>query len=122
MPGAAPHRPCRGQQGRLSAELPRTRPQAAQEGDGDDIDDDDDDDDPNDDDNDDNYPTDDDCVEDVRKMLDNAGKVLRFSARLESVLPADQHRQFILTYYLEDDSIAIFEQPKANSGIRYLGS
>ena len=53
-------------------------------------------------------------------MLDNAGKVLRFSARLESVLPADQHRQFILTYYLEDDSIAIFEQPKANSGIRYL--
>ena len=59
-------------------------------------------------------------MEDVRKMLDNAGKVLRFSARLESVLPADQHRQFILTYYLEDDSIAIFEQPKANSGIRYL--
>ena len=59
-------------------------------------------------------------MEDVRKMLDNAGKVLRFSARLESVVPADQHRQFILTYYLEDDSIAIFEQPKANSGIRYL--
>ena len=61
-------------------------------------------------------------MEDVRKMLDNAGKVLRFSARLESVVPADQHRQFILTYYLEDDSIAIFEQPKANSGIRYLVS
>ena len=113
MPGAAPHRPCRGQQRRLSAELPRTRPQAAQEGDDDNDDDDDDND---------NDPTDDDCVEDVRKMLDNAGKVLRFSARLESVLPADQHRQFILTYYLEDDSIAIFEQPKANSGIRYLGS
>ena len=59
---------------------------------------------------------------DVKKMLDNAGKVLRFSAKLGSVVPADQYRQFIVTYYLEDDTIAIFEQPRANSGIRYKKS
>ena len=55
---------------------------------------------------------------DLKKMLSNAGKSLRFSARLCSVLPSDLHRQFIVTYYLEDDTIAIFEQAKANSGIR----
>ena len=56
---------------------------------------------------------------DLKKMLDNAGKSLRFSAKLHSAIPSDQFRQFVVSYYLEDDSIAIFEQPKANSGIRY---
>ena len=55
---------------------------------------------------------------DLKKMLDNAGKVLRFSAKLGSVVPADQFRTFVVTYYLEDDSIAIFEQPRPNSGMR----
>ena len=55
---------------------------------------------------------------DLKKMLDNAGKSLRFSAKLRSVVPSDQHRQFIVTYYLEDDTIAIFEQAKLNSGMR----
>ena len=55
---------------------------------------------------------------DLKKMLDNAGKVLRFAAKLGSVLPADQLQQFIVTFYLEDDTIAIFEQPRPNSGMR----
>ena len=55
---------------------------------------------------------------DLKKMLDNAGKSLRFSAKLRSVVPSDQHRQFIVTYYLEDDTIAIFEQARLNSGMR----
>jgi len=54
---------------------------------------------------------------DLKKMLNNAGKSLRFSARLGSVLPSDLHRQFVVTYYLEDDIITIFEQSRANSGI-----
>ena len=59
---------------------------------------------------------------DLRKMLDNAGKSLRFSAKLVSVVPSDQHRQFILTYYLEDDTLAIFEQARPNSGLRSVSS
>ena len=55
---------------------------------------------------------------DLKKMLDNAGKSLRFSAKMMSMVPSDQHRQFIVTYYLEDDTIAIFERARHNSGMR----
>ena len=55
---------------------------------------------------------------DLKKMLDNAGKSLRFSAKLVSVIPSDQHRRFIVTFYLEDDSLAIFEEARNNSGLR----
>ena len=51
-------------------------------------------------------------------MLDNAGKTLRFSAELLSPLPVDKFRKFLVTYYLEDDTVAIFEQARANSGMR----
>ena len=55
---------------------------------------------------------------DVKKMLDYAGKTLRFSAELVSVLPVDKYRSFIISYFLEDDSLSIFEPARPNSGMR----
>ena len=57
---------------------------------------------------------------DMKKMLDYAGKTLRFSAELVSVLPVDRYRTFIISYYLEDDSLSIFEPARPNSGMRQV--
>ncbi|XP_063296885.1 EF-hand domain-containing protein 1 [Pelobates fuscus] len=53
----------------------------------------------------------------VIKMLENDHKVLRYAAQLESPNPEDKGRHFILSYYLSDDMISIFEKPTRNSGI-----
>ncbi|KAK2856154.1 hypothetical protein Q5P01_004889 [Channa striata] len=53
----------------------------------------------------------------VLRMLENDHKVLRYIARLESPNPEDQGRVFILSYYLSNDMISIFEKPTRNSGI-----
>ena len=55
---------------------------------------------------------------DIKKMLDYAGKILRFSAELISALPVDKYRKFIISYYLEDDTLSIFEPARPNSGMR----
>ncbi|DBA03455.1 TPA: hypothetical protein N0F65_002863 [Lagenidium giganteum] len=46
-------------------------------------------------------------------------KLLRFRAKFHGLPPDDvnAHRRFIVTYYLEDDTLAIFEPPVKNSGI-----
>ncbi|XP_077366918.1 EF-hand domain-containing protein 1 isoform X1 [Festucalex cinctus] len=61
----------------------------------------------------------------VVKMLENEHKVLRYSARLvtpkdasESQRRKDADRVFILSYYLSDDTISIYENPKSNSGFK----
>ncbi|XP_037605956.1 EF-hand domain-containing protein 1 [Sebastes umbrosus] len=51
------------------------------------------------------------------KMLENNLKVLRFKARLESQNPEDEGRNFILSYFLSDDMMSIFERNTRNSGI-----
>ncbi|KAM9339244.1 EF-hand domain-containing protein 1 [Symphorus nematophorus] len=51
------------------------------------------------------------------KMLENDHKVLRYSARLDSQDPKDEGRRFILSYFLANDMISIFEKPTRNSGI-----
>jgi len=43
--------------------------------------------------------------------------ILRFSAKLVSKKPTDQDRLFIISYYLSDDTISVFEPPQRNSGI-----
>ncbi|XP_056873103.1 EF-hand domain-containing protein 1 [Takifugu flavidus] len=53
----------------------------------------------------------------VMKMLDNSQKVLRYSAILDSQKPADIGRRFILSYFLSNDAVSIFEKPTNNSGI-----
>ncbi|KAJ8270496.1 hypothetical protein GJAV_G00115530 [Gymnothorax javanicus] len=54
---------------------------------------------------------------DLLKMLENDGKVLRYTARLESLNPDDSGRRFILSYFLSNDTISMFEKPQRNSGI-----
>uniref|UniRef100_A0A668ADW0 EF-hand domain (C-terminal) containing 1 n=1 Tax=Myripristis murdjan TaxID=586833 RepID=A0A668ADW0_9TELE len=51
------------------------------------------------------------------KMLENDQKVLRYVATLDSQNPQDEGRRFILSYFLSDDMISIFEKPTRNSGI-----
>ncbi|XP_067150955.1 EF-hand domain-containing protein 1 [Apteryx mantelli] len=61
---------------------------------------------------------------DVIKMLENDHKVLRYQVVLESPNPEDRKRRFILSYFLSNDMISIYEPPVRNSGIiggKYLG-
>uniref|UniRef100_A0A8B9G0T5 EF-hand domain containing 1 n=1 Tax=Amazona collaria TaxID=241587 RepID=A0A8B9G0T5_9PSIT len=54
---------------------------------------------------------------DVIKMLENDNKVLRYQVALESPNPEDRKRRFILSYFLSNDMISIYEPPVRNSGI-----
>ncbi|KAM6279843.1 EF-hand domain-containing protein 1 isoform 3-T3 [Porphyrio hochstetteri] len=61
---------------------------------------------------------------DIIKMLENDHKVLRYQLALESPNPEDRKRRFILSYFLSDDMISIYEPRVRNSGIiggKYLG-
>ncbi|NXU49925.1 EFHC1 protein, partial [Turnix velox] len=61
---------------------------------------------------------------DICKMLENHHKVLRYQVTLESPNSQDKKRRFILSYFLSDDTISIYERPVRNSGIiggKYLG-
>ncbi|XP_075869591.1 EF-hand domain-containing protein 1 [Nelusetta ayraudi] len=53
----------------------------------------------------------------VLKMLENSNMVLRYSAKLDSENPEDEGRRFVLSYFLSNDMISIFEIPTRNSGI-----
>lgn len=46
---------------------------------------------------------------DFFKYVDNDGKTLRFTARFNTQVPEDVDRRFIISYYLADDTISIFE-------------
>lgn len=50
-------------------------------------------------------------------MLENDNKVLRYQVALESPNPEDRKRRFILSYFLSNDMISIYEPPVRNSGI-----
>eukprot|EP01063_Lacrimia_lanifica_P011426 TRINITY_DN1820_c0_g1_i1.p1 TRINITY_DN1820_c0_g1~~TRINITY_DN1820_c0_g1_i1.p1 ORF type:complete len:786 (+),score=339.00 TRINITY_DN1820_c0_g1_i1:77-2359(+) len=54
---------------------------------------------------------------DVKRLLENRAQMLKFSMRLLSEDPANEVRRFVLTYYLADDTVSIFEPPQRNSGI-----
>ena len=43
--------------------------------------------------------------------------VLRFMAKMDSDRPIDQKRCFIISYFLCDDTILVYEPPQRNSGI-----
>jgi hypothetical protein len=47
-----------------------------------------------------------------QKMLDNDRKILRFAGKKVSTRPEDKNRIFIVSYYLADDTIGIFEPPQ----------
>ena len=60
---------------------------------------------------------------DFHKLMNNEKKILRFITKLvegdrgDQLSFADKDRTFILSYFLADDTIAIFEPPARNSGI-----
>ncbi|CAB1459901.1 unnamed protein product [Pleuronectes platessa] len=54
---------------------------------------------------------------DVMKMLENNLKELRYGATMISKYPVDKSRRFILTYFLSNDMISIYEKPGRNSGM-----
>ena len=54
---------------------------------------------------------------DFFKYVDNEGKILRYTARLNTRVPEDVDRRYIISFYLKDDTISIFEPAQKNSGI-----
>jgi len=51
------------------------------------------------------------------KSVDNDKRVLRFTARFNTRVPEDVDRRFIISFYLSDDGISIYEPAQKNSGI-----
>jgi hypothetical protein len=54
---------------------------------------------------------------DFFKNVDNDSKVLRYTARLNTRVPEDVDRRFIISYHLANDTISIYEPAQKNSGI-----
>ena len=54
---------------------------------------------------------------DFFKYVDNDKKILRYTARFNTQVPEDVDRRFIISYYLADDTLGIFEPAQKNSGV-----
>ena len=54
-------------------------------------------------------------MEKDRRGLDS--NVLRFLAKMNTTKPIDMERRFIISYFLSDDTILVFEPPVRNSGM-----
>jgi len=55
---------------------------------------------------------------DEGKLMDMQGKALRLLGKFEDpTVQEDMDRKFVITFYLSDDTISIFEPPQQNSGI-----
>ena len=54
---------------------------------------------------------------DFFKYVDNDKKILRYTARFNTKVPEDFDRRFIISFYLADDTISIYEPAQKNSGI-----
>lgn len=54
---------------------------------------------------------------DIAKMQRNQGKLIRCKAVLLTNNPVDNSREFLISFFLEDDTIQVYEDVKRNSGI-----
>lgn len=54
---------------------------------------------------------------DFFKAMDNDKRILRFTAQFNTRVPEDVDRRFIISFYLADDTISIYEPAQKNSGI-----
>lgn len=54
---------------------------------------------------------------DFFKSVDNDKRILRYTAKFNTRTPEDFDRRFIISFYLSDDSIQIYEPAQKNSGI-----
>lgn len=55
---------------------------------------------------------------DFFKYVDNDKAVLRYTAKLNTEIFEDKDRRFIISYFLSDDTLSIFEPTVRNSGIK----
>ena len=46
---------------------------------------------------------------DFFKYVDNDQKILRFTAKLNNKIPEDADRRFLISFFLADDTLSIFE-------------
>ena len=63
------------------------------------------------------------CKKDFIKALANGTKVMRFKCAMHTTVPEDEGRVFILSFFLADDMIGIYERPTRNTfaGLRADG-
>uniref|UniRef100_A0A3Q3ACQ9 EF-hand domain (C-terminal) containing 2 n=1 Tax=Kryptolebias marmoratus TaxID=37003 RepID=A0A3Q3ACQ9_KRYMA len=54
---------------------------------------------------------------DFHKFMEKDSNVLNFRAKMLTNDPVDRERVFIISFYLSDDSMSVFEQPQKNSGV-----
>jgi len=54
--------------------------------------------------------------QDFKKLMENDGINLRYMARFVNSAKVDRDRRFIVTYYLNNDTLSIFEKFERNSG------
>ena len=54
---------------------------------------------------------------DFFKAMDNSAKILRFTARFNTRVPEDVDRRFLISFFLADDCIGVYEPAQKNSGI-----
>lgn len=54
---------------------------------------------------------------DYNKIIGLDGHTIRMTAKLVSDNPDDQQRRFVITYFLHDDTLRVYEPPIRNSGI-----
>ncbi len=54
---------------------------------------------------------------DFFKFVDNDKKILRFTARFNTRVPEDIDRRFIISFFLADNTISVYEMAQKNSGI-----
>lgn len=55
-------------------------------------------------------------IRDMIKMFKSDKHILRFNAKLISSIPSDTERKFIVSFFVRDDTIQIFEVADKNSG------
>jgi hypothetical protein len=53
---------------------------------------------------------------DYFKYIDNDKIILRFLARFNTKIPEDVDRRFLISFFLADDSIQVYEISNRNSG------
>eukprot|EP00670_Eutreptiella_braarudii_P007522 CAMPEP_0174290272 /NCGR_PEP_ID=MMETSP0809-20121228/28153_1 /TAXON_ID=73025 ORGANISM="Eutreptiella gymnastica-like, Strain CCMP1594" /NCGR_SAMPLE_ID=MMETSP0809 /ASSEMBLY_ACC=CAM_ASM_000658 /LENGTH=751 /DNA_ID=CAMNT_0015388809 /DNA_START=96 /DNA_END=2351 /DNA_ORIENTATION=+ len=54
---------------------------------------------------------------DIKKFMEHANNQLKFQLKLKGGDPSNAIRKFVLTYFLSDDTVSIFEPAQRNSGI-----
>lgn len=54
--------------------------------------------------------------QDFKKLMENDGLSLRFAATFVNPQPEDRDRRFVITYFLNNDTMSIFEKFDRNSG------